>query len=180
MPQRDAEGILKTLEATRADLLQRISSAGISSDRFPALEIFINDTTGDFTGRTGLPAWAAAATKGNQIELQPIAVLQRRGVLTSTLRHEMAHVAIDSVSHSRAPRWLAEGMALYLAGEGPMISRYTPQAKMKVSEIEQMLSQASSATEMRAGYAAAFREVGSLLKRDGERGLWQTVAQTGN
>jgi stage II sporulation protein D len=178
VPQRDAEGILKTLESTRSDLLRRISAAGLSIGEFPSLEIFINDTTGDFVGRTGQPWWAAAATKGHRIELQPIAVLKRRGVLETTLRHEMVHPLIDEISHSRAPRWLAEGFAIYLAGEGPMISRYAPQSRMRVEEIEQNLARSSSVQSMRAAYAAAYSEITELIKKDGEASLWRRVASS--
>jgi stage II sporulation protein D len=176
--QRDAERILKTFESTRSDLLRRISSAGISIADFPSLEIFINDTTGDFVGRTGLPWWAGAATKGHRIELQPIEVLKRRGVLETTLRHELVHPLIDEISHGRVPRWLAEGLALYLAGEGPIISRYAPSSKMSIEEIEQKLAKPSSVQAMRAAYAAAYREVSELIKKEGEASLWHRVASS--
>src|SRR5262249_43798717 len=121
--RHDASSVLGILETAYADYLHRASSASITLIDIPLLEIRLNESTGDFTARTGQPWWAAAATKGNRIELQPIAVLKRRGVLTTTLRHELAHVVIDAVSGDHAPRWLAEGFAIHLAGEGSMISR---------------------------------------------------------
>ena len=178
VPQSDAERILKTLEASRSDLLHRISSAGLSLEQFSSPEIFINATTGDFVGRTGQPWWAAAATKGNRIELQPTGVLKRRGVLETTLRHELVHALIDSISHGRASRWLAEGMALYFAGEGPMILRYAPQAKLTAAEIEQKLAHPATADEMRTAYAAAYREVSTLIKIEGEVSVWRRVASS--
>jgi len=42
---------------------------------------------------------------------KPMAILKSRGVLDTTLRHELVHTLIDKLSHGRAPRWLAEGMA---------------------------------------------------------------------
>ena len=89
--------------------------------QFPALEIFVNDTTGNFVGRTGQPPWAAAATRDRRIELQPLQILKRKRILETTLRHELAHTAIDVVGRGRAPRWLAEGLAIYLAGEGKFV-----------------------------------------------------------
>ena len=175
--QRDVEGVLKTLEATRADLLRRIAAASIAV-QFPSLEIFVNDTTGDFVGRTGQPWWAAAATKGKRIELQPMDVLKRRGVLETTLRHELVHPLIDEISHGRSPRWLAEGFALYLAGEGPIISRYAPESRMSVEEIEQKLAKPSSVQATRAAYAAAYREITEFIKKDGEASLWRRVASS--
>jgi stage II sporulation protein D len=174
--QRDVEHILATLESTRADLLRRVAAASVSVNQFPSLEVFINDTTGDFVARTGQPWWAAAATKGKRIELQPVDVLKRRGVLETTLRHELAHPLIDRISKGRAPRWLAEGLALYLAGEGPMISRYAPRSGTSVNEIEQQLTRPGTVEDMRAAYAAAYREVQALIKRDGESTVLRMVA----
>jgi stage II sporulation protein D len=175
-PQRDAEDILKTLENARTGLLQRIALSGVSI-QFPAPEIFVNATTGDFVGRTGQPWWAAAATKSNLIELQPVATLKRRGVLETTLRHELVHIAVEKLSHGQAPRWLAEGMAIYFAGEGAMVSRFQPKRKLSASEIDERLLKAASAEDMRQAYAAAYREVSELIGRDGETKVWQLVAR---
>lgn len=167
---------LKTLESTRADLLDRIAAAKLRIDQFPALEVFVNRTTGDFVGRTGQPSWAAAATRGNHIELQPIELLQRRGTLVTTLRHELIHAAIESLSRGKVPRWLAEGTALYFAGEGPSLSRYAPKEKMSVDEIEAKLARTGSAIEMRAAYANAYAAVRDLIQREGEASLWRKIA----
>src|SRR2546425_2848609 len=122
--RRDADQVLSALESARADYLHRANAASVSIADIPTLEIRLNESTGDFTSRTGQPWWAAAATKGNRIELQPVALLKHRGVLVTTLRHELAHAVIDTVSNNRAPRWLEEGFAIYLAGEGATISHY--------------------------------------------------------
>ena len=98
-----AEHVLNILESGRAELLHRVSDAGIQT-RFPNLEIVINETTGYFVGRTRMPPWAAAATSNNTIELQPFRVLRQRGILETTLRHELVHVLVDTISGGGAPR----------------------------------------------------------------------------
>jgi SpoIID/LytB domain protein len=172
----EAEGILQTLDSGRAGILRRVAAAGLTINAPPLLEIFINETTGDFVGRTGLPSWAAAATKGNHVELQPVSVLQRRGVLWTTLRHELAHVVIDTTSKGHAPRWLSEGLALYLAGEGALLARYSPREQISIAEIDRRLAGARSSEEMRTAYAAAHREVSALVRREGEAAVWRRVA----
>src|SRR6185369_10741467 len=59
---RDAKYVLDLLETNRSELLQRVSNAGLDV-RLPTLEIVFNPTTGDFVARTGMPSWAAAATR---------------------------------------------------------------------------------------------------------------------
>src|SRR5207302_3274040 len=70
--RRDASQVLNTLESARADYVRRASAASIAVN-IPTLEIRLNESTGDFTARTGQPWWGAGATKGNRIELQPMA-----------------------------------------------------------------------------------------------------------
>jgi stage II sporulation protein D len=176
LPQRDVERILGTLEGARTNLMQRVAAAGLALNQLASLEVFINETTGDFVGRTGQPAWAAAATRANLIEIQPVAVLKRRGVLETTLRHELVHIMVDKVGRNRAPRWLAEGAALYFAGEGPLMSRYTSPTRISFAEIDNRLTKASSAGEMRQAYAAAFVAVSGLVKANGEAALWRQIA----
>ena len=173
--RRDANLVLNTLESGRSDFLHRTSAASLSTD-VPLLEIRINASTGDFTSRTGQPWWAAAATKGNRIELQPVGVLKRRGSLTMTLRHELAHVVIDAVSHNRAPRWLGEGFAIYLAGEGQMFARYATKTKLSTDEIEKRLARPGSQQEMRTLYSLAYHQVFDLIRSGSEASVWKKLA----
>ena len=173
--RRDANQVLNTLEAARNDYQGRAAVAGISLN-VPAMEIRMNESTGDFTSRTGQPWWAAAATKGNRIEFQPLALLKRRGVLTTTLRHEMAHVIIDAISHNRAPRWLAEGFALYLAGEGRSISQYAARGANSIEDLEKRMEHPRTQAEMRALYAQAYLTVAQLIRDQGEASGWKKLA----
>jgi stage II sporulation protein D len=172
--RRTTSQILNTLESTRNDYLRRASSA--STVNIPRVGIRLNESTGDFTSRTGQPWWAAAATKGNRIELQPLAILKQRGVLFTTLRHELAHIMIDSVSNKRAPRWLEEGFSLYLAGEGQAIFRYAMRSRLAEDDLEQRLQRPGSQVEMRTLYAEAYLMVAELIRRQGEPSVWTRLA----
>ena len=143
----------------------------------PRLEIRLNESTGDFTSRTGQPWWAAAATQDSRIELQPVGILKQRGVLFTTLRHELAHIMIDSVSNKRAPRWLEEGFALYLAGEGQTISRYVTQGRLPQNELEERLQRPRTQVEMRMLYAEAYLMVAEMIRRQGEPSIWNRLSR---
>jgi stage II sporulation protein D len=173
--RRDIAAVLSMLESSRAELLGR-SATTRAVTAVPLINVNLNDTTGDFVGRTGQPWWAAAATRGNQIELQPLEVLKRRGSLQTALRHELAHVFIDAISRGRAPHWLAEGFALHLAGEGRQISRYADSKKLTMVELESKLEHAGSPEEMRAVYAATYREVSGIIKSEGEAAIWKRIS----
>jgi stage II sporulation protein D len=171
--RRTVDQIMNTLELTRNDFLRRASA---SAPNIPRLEIRLNESTGDFTSRTGQPWWAAAATLGNRIELQPVKILKQRGVLFTTLRHELAHILIDSIS-KRAPRWLGEGFALYLAGESQMISRYAARDRLSQAELEQRLQRPRTQDEMRTLYADAYLLVAEMVRREGEPSVWNKISR---
>ena len=118
--RRDVDHVLRTLESARADLLDRLRVTGLALPESRPLEVVISATTVDFIAETGQPGWSAGATSGWKIVLQPMALLRRRGILETTLRHEYAHAAIDELSRGHSPRWLAEGLAIHFAGEGRM------------------------------------------------------------
>ncbi|HEV8168966.1 MAG TPA: hypothetical protein VGP59_06445 [Pyrinomonadaceae bacterium] len=169
---RDAKSILDLLEHDRSELLQRVSNAGIDV-RFPNLQVVFNATTGDFVARTGMPSWAAAATRKNRIELQPLTVLKQRRILETTLRHELAHALIDALGNGQTPRWLAEGMAVYLSGEARL---FKPAKPTSVANVEQALAAAESAAGMKTAYAAAYHLLRELIHREGENNIWKRLA----
>lgn len=174
----EIEPVLRTLEAARTDMERRLSAASLT----PATgvtEIIVHETTGDFVAATGQPVWAAGATRGNRIELQPLEVLRRRSVLNTTLLHEYAHTVIDALSRGRAPRWLAEGLAIHFAGEGPMIARYDTKRKLSLEDLERELASARSSQQMRSLYAAAYRAVNQLIASEGEPPTWRRVLEFG-
>lgn len=177
-PEREAESVLRMLEAARSDVLRRVSAASLSFDGLQRLNVIVHLTTGDFVSATGQPFWAAGATKGRRIELQPIDLLRRRGVLPTTLRHEYAHAVIETLGRGRAPRWLAEGLAIHVAGEGSMFARFENKEKLSTDVLEQRLTRPASAEDMRALYAAAYRHVRALISSEGETSVWRRVAQT--
>jgi stage II sporulation protein D len=172
-PRRDAEAILRTLESAHADVSRRLENASLGTAGLERIEVYVHETTGDFIGVTGQPAWAGGATSGRRIDLQPLEVLRRRGALATTLRHEFVHVALEVLGRGRAPRWLAEGLSLYVAGEGRALARSAPKEGITTDELERRLARPAPPEEMRALYAAAYAEVAALVRRDGEASVWR-------
>jgi hypothetical protein len=84
---------------------------------------------------------------------------------------------IDWVSTRRAPRWLEEGFALYLAGEAQMISRYVTRAHLTEEELEQRLQHPRTQAEMRTLYAEAYLMVAEMIRRQGEPSVWNRLSR---
>lgn len=169
----EVQALLGLLESSRTQLLRR---AGADVN-LPQIAIVINETTGDFVGRTGMPSWAAAATRNNRIELQPLALLKKRRILETTVRHELVHVMVEAIGGGHTPRWLTEGLALYVAGEGTMLARGREHESMTPEVLEQKVASARSATEMQSAYAAAYNAVSKLVRVEGENKVWRRLAE---
>jgi hypothetical protein len=92
----------------------------------PRIEIVFHPSADSFRRQTSQPWWSAAATSGARIDLQPVDVLRARGVLESTLAHEIGHVVTAAATSNRAA-WVQEGAAMYAGGlltlDGPRDSR---------------------------------------------------------
>lgn len=141
-------------------------------------EIVIHATTADFIKATGLSGWATGASKGRRIELQPLALLKKRGVLATALKHELTHSVVELLGNGHTPRWLAEGLCLHVAGEASAMMRIQIKQRLTREELERRLSAGASAAEMRQLYAMAFREVQTLISEKGEAHVWQLVAKS--
>jgi SpoIID/LytB domain protein len=174
---KDLESVLADAEAVRHDLLGRLSRASLSVGPDAKVRFVFHGTTQEFMAATGQPWWAAAATRGTSIELQPLALLKRRGILFTTVRHEYAHYVIERLSNGKPPRWLAEGLAAYVAGEAAILAPYKSPHPLSAAEIERRLSQESTQQEMRSLYADCLEAVENIIRTEGETAVWRLVAQ---
>jgi stage II sporulation protein D len=174
--RRDVERVIDLLEEARAECLRRLTAGLGEQVEANVIDVIIHETTQQFVRATGQPWWVAGVASASRIQLQPLAVLNRRGLLTKTLRHEYAHVVVAALSKGQAPRWLAEGLAVHFAGEGGMLARFMPKANWPLDEIEQRLAHPASPQDMRKSLAAAYAAVNALIRAEGERSVWQKVA----
>ena len=81
------------------------------------VEIRLSATTYEFCQITGRPWWQASVYRGRVIYLQPIRALRERGILATTLRHELMHQLVEEHAKSNSPLWLSEALAIYNSGE---------------------------------------------------------------
>ncbi len=176
--RREVENALRILESARTDLLRRLEKASLQLNESSPFEIAIHATTADFIAATGLSGWAAGATRGRRIELQPLKLLRKRGAIAMTLRHELTHSVIELLGAQRAPRWLAEGLCLHVSGEGRAMTRIKITKPLSLNELEQRLSGPVSAADAKELYALAYRQVQALIAAKGESSVWQLVAKS--
>jgi SpoIID/LytB domain protein len=175
LEKREVEEVLRLLENAQNDLAQRLRTASVNLTQLSTTEITLHHSTGDFVAITGQPAWVAGTTRGGAIHLQPVSTLRKRGILKTTLRHELTHAMLERLSHARAPRWLSEGLAIHFAGESRFYS--IAHEKIATDELEKKLVAPTSPAEMRALYAAAYRTVQSLIQAQGEAKIWQKATK---
>ncbi len=140
----------------------------------PEVDLVFHPTVEAFTRATGQPWWTAARTTVARVDLLPCAVLARRGILETTLRHEFVHLLAEPALAGRA-LWVREGLAVALAGERPRDgaregTRTTAGAPPCPSDED--LRTARDREAWRRAYDAAGRCVASALA-DGRR--WQDL-----
>jgi stage II sporulation protein D len=111
MAEADRAELDALVEAARAGVARRMGQPITGS-----VTLRFHPTVESFRRATGQAWWVAAAASGSTIDLLPVSVLRSRGVLESTLRHELAHVATEPHLRGRA-LWVREGAAIHFAGE---------------------------------------------------------------
>jgi SpoIID/LytB domain protein len=178
--RRSVENVLHVLEVARTDLLRRLHGASVQLPEAKPFEVVIHASTADFIAASGQSGWAAGVTRGRRIELQPLTLLRKRRILDKTLRHELAHAVIEVLSAGRAPRWLSEGLAIHVAGEGAAMSRIQLKRRFTREQLERELSRPAPANVMRELYAAAYREVIAMIRAEGEGSVWRLVSKEQN
>lgn len=121
---------------------------------YPSISVYRN--------ATGEPGWVAASTQGRTVRLQPISILRRTDSLDSILRHEFLHMLIEANAAPRAPIWLREGLAIYLAN--PQAVRPT---SIDVGALERQMSALRNEEEMRAAYRACGAAAANAVEKGG-------------
>ncbi len=122
-------------------------------------------TLDSYRDTTGQPGWVAAFTRGHVIRLQPIAELEKRSIVESTLRHEIFHVLVEAKAKTPTPLWFREGLVLFLsnakaADMSPVV--------MTDEQIESVLRQQRNREEVQKAYAAAQSRVAALMQTYGK------------
>ena len=164
--ERWATSALEILEVQRGKL-------GARADVLPTrIRVRTWQTTADFIHATRQPGWVAGTNDDWAIDLQPLDLLKRKGILESTLRHELTHLVVRRLRTADVPRWYEEGLVLFLTGE-PVESE--SRALDRHRSLELSLTEPRSESEMRAAYALALDRVRELARRKGEAALWTTL-----
>jgi len=153
-PEQD-RSVLSTVERLAKQLTERTRwpvPANVEIRVYPDLDTFRNVT--------GEPGWVAAHTEGRRIHLQPVAMLRSKGVLESTLSHELQHLSLEAQAASTLPLWFREGLVNFLTGGRGSGSARLPSD----SELRQTADPALA----RRAYADATAYVATLVQGYGE------------
>ena len=133
------------------------SAARVRLQIYPTLDAY-RDTTGQ-------PGWVAASTRGSTIRLQPLKELEKRGIVESTLRHEIFHVLVEEKARAGIPLWFREGIVLFLADQNP----HPPQSPaLSDDEMEAVLRRPVDRAQVQKAYIAAEGRVASLVQQHGK------------
>ena len=134
------------------------ASARLHTSPPSGIEIRVYPDLDTFRNATGEPGWLAARTSGRRVHLQPARLLESRGALTSTLRHEMFHIVMESQAAPGLPVWFREGLTEYLTG---------PASALSSSEAD---------PAVRRAYREDAARVASLIRRYSEAAVFSWVS----
>ena len=147
-----------------AERILKEDEAAIGWKVAASVRLRVYATLDSYRDTTGQPGWVAASTRGKTIRLQPLAELQKRSIVESTLRHEIFHVLVEAKAKAATPLWFREGIVLFLSNSN---GAGTAAVAMTDEEIEAVLRQPRNREEMQKAYAAAQSRVAALIQERG-------------
>jgi stage II sporulation protein D len=148
-----------------AERILKEDEAAIGWKAGAGLRLQIYSTLDSYRDTTGQPGWVVASTRGKTIRLQPLAELQKRSIVESTLRHEILHVLVEAKAKAATPLWFREGIVLFLSDSN---GARTAEVAMTDAEIEAVLRQPRNRKEMQKAYGAAQSRVAALIQERGK------------
>ncbi len=128
------------------------------------ISITVYAETWQYCQETGQPWWLGGVYQNGRIYLQAPHILEARGILTEIVTHEYAHVLIEQESANRCPRWLNEGLAVYLA----RTSVTKPDTLFDSDILAQRFARQTTQESLAAAYSAAHYYAAELINRHGK------------
>jgi Peptidase MA superfamily len=143
------------------------------------IRIFIAPTKARFKFLTrGMPDWTGglAYTKQKTIILQTPKHYPNRGQFDVTALHEAVHILISHEKQARLPKWMNEGLAMYLSGE-TMYKNRIPLARAVVMKKTFTLDEIDNVLQLgpenaKVAYLQSIDFINFLIKRYG----WETFS----
>lgn len=137
-----------------------------------------------YTATTGRQWWQYSRIVGDTISAQPPINLHTRRLLTVVGPREYYEWAIGKLSKGRAPRWVEEGFASYLASEASVLEEMRQDfggepVVMSQKEVESALEREVDRQETRRAYYNAYRTVEGIVKAHGESAMARFVVALG-
>jgi stage II sporulation protein D len=151
-----------------AERILKEDEAAIGWKAGAGLRLQIYGTLDSYRDTTGQPGWVAASTRGKTIRMQPLAELQKRSIVESTLRHEIFHVLVEAKAKAATPLWFREGIVLFLSNSN---GAGTAAVAMTDEEIEAVLRQPRNREEVQRAYGAAQSRVAGLIAERGKEAV---------
>jgi hypothetical protein len=159
------------------ELLDRLiseASGRVNRDAPSRLTVIVHASVDAFRRATGQPWWSDTLSRGDQVDVQPLAVLRQRSGVEGALARAVGHILTAPVMAGH-PMWTQEGAALYAGGLlGPSeVAAARSAARGPVCPTDAEIARPSSVDAARAALARARQCFATALAR-GQR--WHEVS----
>lgn len=136
------------------------------------IRVRVAPSSGDFAAWTGCSIWQGAALKEGDLIVQPLHVLENRGVTTQIVTHEYVHLVLAPYD---VPLWLNEGLAVLISGQVETLGGIADLPR-DVEEITSLLASGDS-LQLKRGYLAAAVLVSEKINAVGADSLSRLIKE---
>lgn len=180
--EANVAGVLETFEQALPELQSKL---GIRLSYQP--RVYLVSSQEEFDRVTGgrLPPWSQGVSfpETGSIVLKSPSFSHDIGTYNRTALHEMAHLLIGYAAGPGLPRWINEGLALLLSGEGPgkalmpLSHALWTGGLMTLGEVERVDAFDQARAEL--AYLQSYNATEYLLKQYGWEGLRRLLREVG-
>ncbi len=145
------------------------------------VKVVVSSTMPDYEEKTKRNWWLYADIDDNEIVVQPVGILNNRGLVTIALPKIYYEWAFDHLTDAKAPQWVISGIAGITAGEVAVATTHLQEfpdhpVKMSLKDIEAALKQRGNKESYRIANYNAIRMVDRINLANGPDKLARTIA----